>query len=157
LGGGPAGLSAAWLLAKSGAKVDLIERMPFVGGMSTTITLDGCRVDYAPLVFQFKEGEALSLVKRLLRDDLTKVRSKTKMRIRNRDFDYPLRIGNLMRGLPVGLSLRIVVDYLYALLKSKIVDSADISFHDWCTKRFGRSLADLCFLSYTEKVWGMLS
>jgi protoporphyrinogen oxidase len=50
--------------------------------------------------------------------------------------------------------MRIVLDYIVANLKSKIFSVPERSFADWCTKRFGRTLSDLCFLHYTRKVWG---
>lgn len=45
IGGGPAGLSAAWALAGSGAQVELLERDARAGGLLRTETLDGARVD----------------------------------------------------------------------------------------------------------------
>jgi phytoene dehydrogenase-like protein len=45
IGAGPAGATAAYLLAKRGVEVHLYEASPFVGGMSRSIELWGQIVD----------------------------------------------------------------------------------------------------------------
>ena len=48
IGAGPAGLSAAYILAKSGIEVTVLEAGASVGGMAKTIDLWGQRVDLGP-------------------------------------------------------------------------------------------------------------
>jgi protoporphyrinogen oxidase len=48
IGAGPAGASAAYILAKKGAEVHLYEASPFVGGMARSIELWGQTVDIGP-------------------------------------------------------------------------------------------------------------
>ena len=45
LGGGPAGLAAAWRAAGAGRSVLLLERAPAVGGMAASFEVAGVRVD----------------------------------------------------------------------------------------------------------------
>ena len=45
LGGGPAGLAAAWRAARAGRSVLLLERAPAVGGMAASFEVAGVRVD----------------------------------------------------------------------------------------------------------------
>ncbi len=45
LGGGPAGLSAARELARAGVEVSVLERAPWVGGLSMTTERQGFRFD----------------------------------------------------------------------------------------------------------------
>jgi len=157
LGAGACGLTAAWHLAKNGIEVDVIEAEPLVvgGGHASTIKIgDELYADLAPHAFHIKKSEGTSLVEELMGPALRRVRSDTQMRIKGRNFDFHLNVPNLLRGLNPFISTRIVFDCLIANLKSKIFDVPERSFADWCTKRFGRTLSDLCFLNYTEKVWG---
>ena len=41
IGAGPGGLAAAMLLASSGVKVTIIERLPTIGGRTSTLEADG--------------------------------------------------------------------------------------------------------------------
>ena len=49
----PAGLAAALLLARSGAKVRILERLPRVGGRCSAIEADGFRFDVGPTFFLY--------------------------------------------------------------------------------------------------------
>ena len=48
IGGGIGGLYAAWKLSETGYHVILLERENFLGGLSTSITLNGCVMDIGP-------------------------------------------------------------------------------------------------------------
>jgi protoporphyrinogen oxidase len=155
LGAGASGLVAAWCLAKNGVEVDVVEIEPQVGGHASTIRIrDNLYADLAPHAFHIKESEVTSIVEDLMGSALRRIPSYTQMRIRGRNFDYPLNVPNLVSGLNPILSMRVVLDYAKANMIGKIVRMPERSFEDWCTKRFGRTLADLCFLHYTRKVWG---
>ena len=53
IGAGPGGLASAILLASAGVKVKLLERMPIVGGRTSTIQTDGFRFDLGPTFFLY--------------------------------------------------------------------------------------------------------
>ena len=53
IGAGPGGLAAAMLLAKSGARVRILERLPQVGGRCGAIEVDGFRFDMGPTFFLY--------------------------------------------------------------------------------------------------------
>lgn len=53
IGAGPGGLAAAILLASAGAHVKIFERLPFVGGRTSTIDADGFRFDLGPTFFLY--------------------------------------------------------------------------------------------------------
>ena len=64
VGAGPAGLAAAFRLARGGAAVTVLEAADGVGGRTRTDPLDGCRVDAAAQLF----GSVYTRFLRLLRD-----------------------------------------------------------------------------------------
>ena len=53
VGAGPGGLASAMLLAKAGLDVKIIERMPRVGGRTSTIEARGFRFDMGPTFFLY--------------------------------------------------------------------------------------------------------
>ncbi len=53
VGAGPGGLAAAILLASAGMRVRILERLPLVGGRTSTIEADGFRFDLGPTFFLY--------------------------------------------------------------------------------------------------------
>ena len=53
IGAGPGGLASAMLLAKAGLDVTVIERLPHVGGRTSTRHLDGFQFDTGPTFFMY--------------------------------------------------------------------------------------------------------
>jgi phytoene desaturase len=53
IGAGPGGLAAAILLAAAGVRVRILERLPIVGGRTSTIESDGFRFDLGPTFFLY--------------------------------------------------------------------------------------------------------
>lgn len=53
VGAGPGGLAAAMLLARAGLEVDVLERLPFVGGRTSTFEEGGYRFDLGPTFFHY--------------------------------------------------------------------------------------------------------
>ncbi len=65
VGGGIAGLSAAYDLARAGIAHTLFEKMPRLGGVIETRTQDGCVLECGPDSFISSKPEALALIKEL--------------------------------------------------------------------------------------------
>src|SRR5204863_3242158 len=57
LGGGPAGMSAAWRLSELGYPVTVLEKDTAVGGMGKTIKVGPYFVDYGPHTFHIRDTE----------------------------------------------------------------------------------------------------
>lgn len=53
IGAGPGGLASAILLASAGVKVEIYERLPVVGGRTSTIEADGFKFDLGPTFFLY--------------------------------------------------------------------------------------------------------
>ncbi|MGI8432017.1 MAG: phytoene desaturase family protein, partial [Chthoniobacterales bacterium] len=53
VGAGPGGLAAAILLAAGGARVRILERLPLVGGRTSTIEAEGFKFDLGPTFFLY--------------------------------------------------------------------------------------------------------
>jgi protoporphyrinogen oxidase len=152
IGAGPAGLSCGYELVKAGMEVEVFEASPYVGGMARSFDLWGQRVDMGPHRFFSKEKHINEFFTTLVRDDYTLVNRLTRIYYRNRFFNYPLKLANVLRNLDAVTIVRILWDYL----KQKLVPVKNPStFEEWVTNRFGRRLFEIFFKHYSEKLWGI--
>jgi protoporphyrinogen oxidase len=111
LGGGLAGLSAGYALTRAGRKAVVFEADREVGGLSKTIRTGEFRYDIGGHRFFTKNRRIYDLVTGLMDGELSRVHRKSKIYMRGRFFDYPLRPANAVFGLGLFTVLRILVDY----------------------------------------------
>jgi len=155
MGAGLAGLSAGCVLTRAGRTVLLVEGGPAVGGLSRTIEHEGFRFDLGGHRFITKTRETEDFVRRLLRDECLTVPRKSEICMRGRRFDYPLTPANAVFGMGMAMTFRILVDYALQNARNWVQRPAIISLEDWVVGRFGRTMFDLYFREYSEKVWGI--
>ncbi|MDP8236854.1 MAG: FAD-dependent oxidoreductase [Candidatus Erginobacter occultus] len=155
LGGGPAGLTAAFDLSRQGRKTILIEKAPLVGGISSSRYWENFIVEYGPHTYHVKQDDIDDLVRENYDGELAIKKRVTNMLIRGKTYDYPLKFWQLFRGLNPFFSARIVADFLVSSIRFSLFPRPDDSFETWGLKRFGRSLYQLCFGQYSERVWGI--
>ena len=160
LGAGPAGISAAWRLTKLGYPVTVLERDGAVGGMGRTIKVGDYSVDFGPHTFHIREtADSKEILKTITpffgEDPLTLVRG-TRVLLRGKEYVYPLEMLQVLFGVSPLLSARILFDYSIATLKSFFAPAQyEHSFEEWGVRNLGRTLYDLCFGIYSERVWGL--
>src|SRR5579859_6242805 len=152
LGGGPAGLTAGYLLGKEGTHAIVLEAEDQVGGLAKTVERDGYRFDLGGHRFFTKSQEVNDLWHEVMGDEFLLRPRMSRIYWNNRYLDYPLRGPDVIRKLgPVELT-RCVTSYLHSAVRR---DKSDETFEDWVSNRFGRRLFELFFKSYTEKLWGV--
>src|SRR3954451_12687384 len=152
LGGGPAGLTAGYLLGKSGRDVVLFEADAQVGGLAKTVEKDGYRFDLGGHRFFTKSREVDELWHEILGDEFLRRPRMSRIYWNNRYLDYPLRGPDVIKKLGAVELARCMASYLREAAKR---DKVDESLEDWVTNRFGRRLYELFFKTYNEKVWGV--
>lgn len=153
LGAGPAGLSAAYELTIRGYDATVAEQSQQVGGLSRTVVRGGFRFDIGPHRWFTKNEELNDLMRSLLGDQLLLVPRLTRIYFRGRYFDYPLKPTRALFGMGPAAAVRILADYAAARLQAG--HETPQSFEEWTVRQFGRTLYELYFKSYTEKVWGI--
>jgi protoporphyrinogen oxidase len=153
IGAGPAGLTAAYHLSKSGEAAIVLEADDVVGGISRTVERDGWRFDIGGHRFFTKVSAVEDLWNEILTDDdfLTRPRM-SRIFYRGKFFDYPLRAGNALRSLGIIEALRCVGSYAWARIRPP---KDQTNFEGWVAARFGWRLYRIFFKTYTEKVWGV--
>jgi len=152
VGAGPAGLTAAWELARLGRRAVLYERDARVGGISQTVDYKGFRFDLGGHRFFTKVGEVFEIWSELLGDDFLERPRLSRIYYRQRFFDYPLKPVNALVGLGAIEAVRIAASFLRAKLWPH---REERNLEQWVSNRFGRRLFEIFFKTYTEKVWGM--
>jgi protoporphyrinogen oxidase len=152
LGGGPAGLTAGYLLARQGRAVIVFEAEDQVGGLAKTEVRDGYRFDLGGHRFFTKSQEVEELWHEVMREEFLERPRMSRIYWRRRFLDYPLNGSDVIRKLgPVELA-RCVASYLWAAVKPK---GREDNLEQWVSNRFGKRLYQHFFKSYTEKVWGV--
>jgi predicted dehydrogenase/protoporphyrinogen oxidase len=152
LGGGPAGLTAAYILGRRGRPGMVFEADGTVGGIAKTIEFNGFRFDLGGHRFFTKLQPVERLWQEMLGDEFLTRPRLSRIYYDGKYFDYPITAKDVVARLGLWESARCALSYLWAARHRN--DDAH-TFEEWVTTRFGRRLYDAFFRSYTEKVWGI--
>ncbi len=153
IGAGPAGLTAAYLLAKKGdARVTVLEGTTMLGGISQTAQYKGYRFDIGGHRFFTKYEPVEALWHEILGKEFIQVPRQSRIHYQGKYFDYPLKAGNALSGLGLWQAVMILQSYLRAKIWPNPVEE---NFEQWVSNRFGVRLYNIFFKTYTEKVWGI--
>jgi len=152
IGAGPGGLTPAYLLARRGVRVTVLEADDIVGGISRTAQYNGYRFDIGGHRFFTKIRPVEEFWNEILGDEFISVPRLSRIHYDGKFFDYPLKAANALKGLGVWRAVQMVASYVYAHLRPSPVEE---NLEQWVTNRFGRRLYEIFFKTYTEKVWGI--
>ena len=153
IGAGPAGLTAAYLLAKQGVPVTVIEAdLQYVGGISRTVSYKGFLFDIGGHRFFSKSQAVEDLWTELLPGEMLERPRSSRIFYNGQFFSYPLKPLEALWRLGVAESARCVLSYSHSRM---FPIPAPKNFEDWVSNQFGKRLFGIFFKTYTEKVWGM--
>ncbi|MBZ5612191.1 MAG: NAD(P)/FAD-dependent oxidoreductase [Acidobacteriia bacterium] len=152
LGGGPAGLSAAYELSGQGVRSLVLEKESSVGGLARSLQHQGYLFDIGGHRFFTKVPIIEQMWRDVLGEDLLTRPRLSRVYFRSKFFQYPLDARNALAGLGPLEALRCLASFVRAHCFPR---KPERSFEDWVSNRFGRRLFDMFFRTYTEKVWGI--
>jgi len=152
LGAGPAGLTAAYVLAKRGVPATVFEADGLVGGIAKTVEFKGYRFDLGGHRFFTKLKPIARLWEDVLGDEFLTRPRLSRIYYGGKYFYYPLEARNVVRQLGLVESIRCALSFFAAVVTPR---RSVETFEDWVTARFGRRLYERFFRTYTEKVWGI--
>src|ERR1700710_1942276 len=119
LGGGPAGLTAGYLLAKEGRPVIVFEAEDQVGGSAKTEVRDGYRFDLGGHRFFTKVKEVDDLWHEIMKEEFLKRPRQSRIYWHRKFLDYPLQGMDVIKKLgPVDLT-KALLSYLAAAIRPK--------------------------------------
>lgn len=152
LGGGIAGLSCGYFLKKRNIPFTIYESGVGPGGNCSTFAVGDFRFDSGAHRLHDKDPDATTEIKSLLGDRLKKVSAPSHIYHEGKMILFPISAPDAFKKLGAALSMRIAAEALAgrALRQS---DSAD--FESSSIKRYGKTLAGMFLLNYSEKLWGI--
>lgn len=152
IGGGPAGLAAAWRAARRGIKVTLFERGDRVGGLGASFDIAGMRVDHGShRLHPSIPPEILSDLRSVLGNDLQARHRNGRLRVAGTWVQYPLRAGNLASELPPAITARIMRDSATGSFRRPHADT----YAEVLRAGLGPTLYDQLYGPYAKKLWGV--
>jgi protoporphyrinogen oxidase len=154
IGGGPAGLTAAYALSKSHPQFRpvVIEGSNLVGGIARTENYKGYRFDIGGHRFFTKVPEVETLWHEICGEDLVTRPRLSRIYYRGKYYACPLKLFNALMNLGPYEAARILLSYA----KWQVFPHrSEESFEQWVINRFGGRLYWHFFRTYTEKVWGI--
>lgn len=153
IGAGPAGLTAAYLLAKAGVPVTIFEKeATYVGGISRTENYKGFHFDIGGHRFFSKSKEVEDFWTEILGDEMLERPRSSRIYYNKKFFSYPLAAVEALQKLGIVESALCVLSYL----KAKIAPVKNpTNFEDWVSNEFGKRLYNIFFKTYSEKLWGI--
>ena len=154
LGAGPAGIAAAYALAKKGAaKVRVLERAAVAGGNSASFEHEGIWCDYGSHRFHpVADPHVLADVKALLGDDLLLRPRHGRIRLGGRWIHFPLKPLDAIRRLPPAFAASLIGDSLLKPLRAK--PSGPETFASVLYGGLGPTISEQFYFPYVEKLWG---
>ena len=107
VGGGPAGLTAAYELAKHGGHPMVLEKGDIVGGLARTESYKGFHFDMGGHRFFTKSEEVKQIWREILQGDFLQRPRLSRIFYKNKFFNYPLKPLNALLGLGIFESILI--------------------------------------------------
>ncbi len=148
LGAGIAGLSSAWLLKKQGIQFSLFEKQAYIGGLARSFQWHGFYCDFAAHRLFTTDEVVLQQLLNLV--PMGRHVRRSRIYLGGEWMRDPLDVVELATNLPV--SQRIAMLWHYMARPRRLTDD---NFENFVLRRYGRSLYNLFFKPYTEKLFGI--
>ncbi len=152
VGGGPAGLAAAYRLSEdAGRPVLLLERAPRLGGLAAGMERKGMRLDFGPHRLHTSiDADVMRDLRDLLGDEIELHERRGLIFVGGRYLPFPPNAMTLVRlGIPALARLG------WGMLAARRRANSPNSYADAVTQAVGRPLYEMFYGPYAEKVWGL--
>lgn len=154
LGGGPAGLAAAYKLSQRGWKnITVLERGSQVGGNAGSFVVEGIPVDFGShRLHPVCAPAVMADIRALLGEDLLDRPRHGRIRLRGRWVHFPLKPFDLLTRLPPAFMAGVLAD---AARKPFGRQPEEPTFASILERGLGRTICRDFYFPYAKKIWGM--
>ncbi|PID53705.1 MAG: hypothetical protein CSB46_06575 [Micrococcales bacterium] len=153
VGGGPAGLAAAWHASRRGFRVTVLERSSSLGGMAASVLVDEVRADLGShRLHPATPGDVMADLQELLGGSLQVRNRNGRVRVAGRWVGFPLSPANLLRTMPLSWAARVSAD---ALLARRRRSPNPDSYAAALRASLGPTVYDSLYGPYARKLWGV--
>ena len=155
LGAGPAGVGAAYQLARRAiAHPTVLEQRDTVGGNAGSFQVDGLWADYGShRLHPACDPEILADLQELLGEDLASHPRHGRIRLRQRWIHFPLKPLDLLVHLPPQFALGVAGDMVRKLFPGH--ESGPQTFSSLLERALGRTICQDFYFPYARKIWGV--
>ena len=153
LGAGLAGLANAYELAKAGHQVTVLESKSYAGGIATSWKVGDYWLDHGPHRFHSRNEELIEHLYEVLDNEVVTRERLSRIYMQGKFFNYPLKLTNVLKSLPPLIMFKAMRDYAWIRFVQLFKKIPDDHFENWVLKRFGRTLYEVFFGTYTSKAW----
>jgi protoporphyrinogen oxidase len=152
LGGGPAGLYAALLLARRQIQVTLLEREEVPGGLTAGTEVDGIPVDYGShRLHPSTQPEILDDLRRVLGEDLQVRARNGRIHLDGQWISFPITPAEMVTRLRPATLVRLGAGAARAM----VTPDRSTSFADVVSTGLGPGMGELFYFPYARKIWGV--
>lgn len=152
LGGGTAGLAYGYYFKRNRIPFAIFEAQKELGGASKTFRSGTFLFDSGAHRFHDKNRQVTSDLKALMNGQLSKIHAPSQIAFRNRFIDFPLSPMDLVLKLGLVPTVKAGCSLIYSRVKNG--KEPIISFEDLANRRYGRYIAEVFLLNYSQKLWG---
>ncbi len=154
LGGGVSGLGFAKRMSENGKSVLVLEKEAHVGGLSRTIIHKGFYLDFCAHRFHTNNKALLAEVQSLPGLTMKQHVKKSRIYMFKKWLKYPFEVQQLLRAMPLSLSIPAGFSFLYTQLTKSFRSVSDLqSYKAWFIHLYGTHLYNVMCYPYTSKIW----
>tara|TARA_B110000438_G_scaffold294485_1_gene335972 strand:+ start:528 stop:1808 length:1281 start_codon:yes stop_codon:yes gene_type:complete len=130
----------------------ILEGSSELGGNCRTISFGEFMYDTGAHRFHDKNKDVTDIIKTLMGDELLKVNSPSKIFWKKKLINFPLEFSNIFKTLDKTIIIKIFLENIINIFSS---NKDNMNFKELSYKNYGKTLAELFLINYTEKLWGL--
>jgi protoporphyrinogen oxidase len=153
LGGGLAGLTAAYTLQEGGVECVVLEREERPGGHARSVVVDGYVFDFGPHILFTNDIAMEALIRDLLGDNMRAQERQAFIYHGAHDLYTRFPFQAHMYGLPVEIVRECLVDLVRAVETRARNGAPPRNYEEWMRATFGDGIADRLMIPYARKLW----
>ncbi len=148
LGAGLSGLSTAYFLRQNNIAPRIFDKNTKIGGLCCSVHKQGFTFDSSGHLLHFRNKEALTLVKKILKGNLVRHKRDSYVYAFNKCIPFPFQLN--FDYLPKKIAKACLSGFIQS---RKQANQKSDNFLQWVHNKFGKGIADFFMVPYNVKLW----